>query len=171
MTEPDSPDADDARSLVGVGLGSTVAFWLGEGLLHVLVFRDGDAWVILWPSDAHDLLTRLLLAAVMLAFTAHAARGVRKKEALRRERESLHGELATALTHALSGFIPVCSGCKGIRADDGTWQSMEAYLHGRTDAEFTHGLCPGCRARLFPGLQHAAPERRTASRGTEADDR
>jgi hypothetical protein len=44
----------------------------------------------------------------------------------------------------LSGLLPICSQCKKVRDDQGYWNKIEAYLSTRTDATFTHGLCPDC---------------------------
>ncbi|HJP31042.1 MAG: hypothetical protein QF689_02445 [Candidatus Latescibacteria bacterium] len=52
----------------------------------------------------------------------------------------------------LSDLIPICSGCKNIRDDEGYWSQVESYLGTRLDVAFTHGLCPACVARLYPGL-------------------
>jgi hypothetical protein len=50
----------------------------------------------------------------------------------------------------LRGLLPTCSGCKRIRAADGRWEAIEAYVEKHSAAEFTHGLCPDCVARLYP---------------------
>jgi hypothetical protein len=50
----------------------------------------------------------------------------------------------------LKGILPTCSGCKKIRTEDGSWKQMEAYIAERTDAEFSHGLCDECAARMYP---------------------
>jgi len=62
------------------------------------------------------------------------------------ERETLIGELKTALAEVktLSGFVPICSGCKKIRDDKDYWQSVESYIQAHSNATFTHGLCPNC---------------------------
>jgi PAS domain S-box-containing protein len=44
----------------------------------------------------------------------------------------------------LRGLLPVCSHCKRIRDERGAWQPMEAYIHNRTEAQFSHGICPDC---------------------------
>ena len=51
----------------------------------------------------------------------------------------------------LRGIVPICSGCKKIRDDQGFWQQVEVYVHDHTEAEFSHGLCPECLQRLRPG--------------------
>ena len=50
----------------------------------------------------------------------------------------------------LEGLLPVCAACKRIRCQDGGWQELEAYIAARSDAEFTHGICPDCAERLYP---------------------
>ena len=52
----------------------------------------------------------------------------------------------------LKGLIPICANCKKIRDDQGYWNQIETYIVQRTDAVFTHGVCPECREMLFPGL-------------------
>ena len=102
---------------------------------------------------------RAVCASKPLAgFALVVARDVRRLEALQAESRRLNQELATALDHALAGLLPVCAGCKSIRGHDGAWEPMEAYLHERTGVDFTHGLCPCCRERLYPELAAASPE-------------
>ncbi len=70
------------------------------------------------------------------------------------ERERLICELQDALSKikTLSGMLPICSNCKNIRNDKGYWTKIELYLREHSDAEFTHGICPDCTAKLYPDL-------------------
>jgi hypothetical protein len=58
----------------------------------------------------------------------------------------------------LEGLVPVCANCKKIRTEgmdsdvQTSWIPMELYLEARTNAEFTHGLCPDCREKLYPEM-------------------
>ncbi len=52
----------------------------------------------------------------------------------------------------LRGIIPICSNCKKIRDDKGFWSQVEAYVSSRTDAKFSHSICPDCAEKLFPGI-------------------
>lgn len=52
----------------------------------------------------------------------------------------------------LSGLLPICANCKRIRDDNGYWRQIETYLASHTKAQFTHGLCPECVAKLYPEL-------------------
>jgi DNA-binding response OmpR family regulator len=42
------------------------------------------------------------------------------------------------------GQLPICSYCKRIRSDENYWHQVESYIADRTDAEFSHGICPPC---------------------------
>jgi PAS domain S-box-containing protein len=52
----------------------------------------------------------------------------------------------------LRGIIPICAYCKNIRDDKGYWTQVEAYVTQHTGADFTHGYCPECMERHFPGV-------------------
>jgi hypothetical protein len=49
----------------------------------------------------------------------------------------------------LKGIIPICAHCKDIRNGSGQWEIIEAYIQERSDAEFSHGLCPDCDKELY----------------------
>jgi len=69
-----------------------------------------------------------------------------------KDRENLILDLQKALQEvkALSGLLPICSSCKKIRDEKGSWNNMETYISEHSDAEFTHGMCPDCAQRLYP---------------------
>lgn len=79
-----------------------------------------------------------------------------KKIRLRRhtqhEKEKLVNELRTSLMKVklLSGFLPICSGCKKIRDDRGDWNHIETYIKEHSEAEFSHGICPDCAKEYYP---------------------
>ena len=50
----------------------------------------------------------------------------------------------------LRGILPICAHCKKIRNDTGYWEEVEVYVSDRTDAEFSHGICPKCVKTLYP---------------------
>ncbi len=77
------------------------------------------------------------------------------------ERERLVAELQNALAHVktLHGLLPICCACKKIRDDKGYWEQIEVYVKERSDAEFTHGLCPECMHRLYP--EYELPDNKT----------
>ncbi|MBU1564185.1 MAG: hypothetical protein KJ630_00985 [Proteobacteria bacterium] len=52
----------------------------------------------------------------------------------------------------LEGFLPICSSCKKIKDEKDNWQPIESYIHDRTEAQFSHGLCPCCAKKLYPEI-------------------
>ncbi len=70
------------------------------------------------------------------------------------DRENLINELEEALDNikTLKGFIPICASCKKIRNDEGFWQDVTVYVREHSEAEFTHGICPECKIKLYPDL-------------------
>lgn len=52
----------------------------------------------------------------------------------------------------LRGVIPICSYCKQIRDEEGVWRQLEMYIHKHSEAEFTHGVCPGCYEKVMAEL-------------------
>jgi hypothetical protein len=89
-------------------------------------------------------LVAFLIIALAFAFI---------KQQLRQEQQ-LNQELSAALAEVkrLSGFLPICASCKKIRNDHGSWEQIEMYIRDRSEAEFTHSLCPECMHRIYPDL-------------------
>jgi PAS domain S-box-containing protein len=54
----------------------------------------------------------------------------------------------------LQGLLPICASCKKIRDAKGTWTQLEAYIAEQSEANFTHGICPECMARLYPEIDN-----------------
>jgi hypothetical protein len=63
-------------------------------------------------------------------------------------------ELRLALEHikTLRGIVPICANCKKIRDDQGYWKQVEEYVRDHSEAEFSHGICPACMEKLYPGF-------------------
>jgi CheY-like chemotaxis protein len=76
------------------------------------------------------------------------------KAAAENERKQLTLRLQKALDEikTLSGLIPICASCKKMRDDTGYWQAVEQYIGQRSNAQFTHGICPDCIKKLYPDL-------------------
>ncbi len=92
------------------------------------------------PFDAQELRARLRVGQRMVALETALAQRI--------------GELEGSLAHikTLQGLLPICAGCKKIRDSKGYWNQVEVYIRERTDATFSHGLCPTCMETLYPDL-------------------
>jgi two-component system sensor histidine kinase VicK len=53
----------------------------------------------------------------------------------------------------LSGVLSICSYCKKIRDAEGSWWPVEVYVGDRTEAEFSHGVCPACTPQMRQELR------------------
>jgi len=75
-----------------------------------------------------------------------------ERRRVEKERERLISELQKALdeVNTLSGLLPICASCKKIRDDKGYWNQIESYISDRSEAEFSHGICPECAKELYP---------------------
>jgi len=75
----------------------------------------------------------------------------RELELKNSELELKNSELTQALEEikTLQGIIPICAECKKIRDDKGAWEQIEQYIQSRSDAKFSHSLCPKCIKKLY----------------------
>ncbi len=80
---------------------------------------------------------------------------VTERRRVQQANEKLIEDLQEALAQVkkLSGMLPICASCKKIRNDEGYWEQIEAYIRDHSEVEFSHGLCPECAKRLYPGFR------------------
>jgi len=79
---------------------------------------------------------------------------VSKLSTVSRQLEEKHTELETAQEEVsiLTGLLPICSYCKKIREEDGNWSQMESYISHRSEAQFSHSICPDCVSKHHPEM-------------------
>jgi PAS domain S-box-containing protein len=79
-------------------------------------------------------------------------RNITERKKAEAEREKLITQLQDALADVklLSGLVPICANCKKIRDDQGYWTQIESYIQDRSDAKFSHSICPDCAKKLYP---------------------
>ena len=138
-----------------------------EWLLHRPGFRPGYelflfalfgllvGWFALFGSLVSRLRRRLRKELVLIE-EAHRAlrRESEARQAAQAESERLVAELQQSLAEVrrLDGLLPICASCKKVRDDQGYWNQIEAYISSRTEAQFSHGVCPDCAKQLYPDL-------------------
>lgn len=101
---------------------------------------------IFWrvPWTVFEATVNVLIQIFMLALLAFLTDRVAMRE------RTLQKEV-----HMLQGLLPICSNCKKIRNDKQVWEPMEKYIGERSEASFTHGICPECRQKLYPDVATA----------------
>ncbi|MBT5875773.1 MAG: response regulator [Candidatus Latescibacteria bacterium] len=61
----------------------------------------------------------------------------------------------------LEGLLPICMYCKKIRDEKEQWSQIEQYIDARTDASFSHSICPECYdTEVIPELEQMRRETR-----------
>ena len=95
---------------------------------------------VVFPGPEGDARTCLIIRDISARKTAEE------------ERERLIQQLRDALgqVKTLSGLLPICASCHKIRDGHGSWHVLENYIRKNTGADFTHGICPECRRKLYP---------------------
>jgi hypothetical protein len=102
-------------------------------LLSLVRLTFSHAWnePLLDGVVAINLLIRLIVFVGLALLVNHVASLVRE-------------------IRVLEGILPICSNCKKIRMQDGTWSEMEEYISKHSEAEFSHGLCQQCAEKMYP---------------------
>jgi PAS domain S-box-containing protein len=157
-----------AEALLGSGhtaIGSPGAEVLGawhDKVLRLLKAGDGhvEAAHLSDPGKWCDLQLTTLRDSRGAAYCwLLVVRDLTDRKNVERERETLIEDLGDALAdvQTLSGLLPICASCKKIRNDSGYWEQLEAYITEHSEAQFSHGICPECARKLYPGLVDDPP--------------
>ena len=101
-------------------------------------FAAGAADYVTKPINRLELLTRLSSALKL-------TREMDRRKAREKELEQALQEIKV-----LRGILPICSRCKKIRDEHGQWHSVESYIKGHSEADFSHLICPECLDKHFP---------------------
>jgi len=123
---------------------------LVRGLLAVLAPPPSEDFM--HASQAQGLVVLAFLFTLIVVYTSLLV--------LNTQRVEQDLRLALEECRVLREFIPICAQCKKIRNDHGGWDSLEAYLHQRTGAQLSHGLCPDCARELRAQIPDAVRAQR-----------
>lgn len=106
--------------------------------------------VMLLGSDTLNALPRNapVQAAFFVAFSAITAALAFGLNGLHTRRVEVELARSLAEVQVLRGIISICASCKRVR-DGERWVQVEAYVRERSEAEFSHGLCPTCEETLY----------------------
>ena len=114
-------------------LALAVAVPVVHVLLLVAVWRQAGPLTTL-------IVTTTIRGAVIVVMALWFARLSEHEQALERH------------VQTLEGLLPICSFCKKIRNEAGSWERLEAFISKRSDAQFSHSFCPDCAKTHYPGI-------------------
>ena len=100
-------------------------------------FAAGAVDYVTKPIDRLELLTRMTSAVKL------------KREMDRRKAREKELEQALQEIKVLRGILSICARCKKIRDERGQWHTVESYIKGHSEADFSHGICPECLDQQF----------------------
>lgn len=112
--------------------------------------EDEEKGILLLKSGAQDYLIKGQVNSPLLC---RSLRYAIERKRLTLELMKTVADLREALREVktLSSLLPICSYCKKIRDDKGYWQSLEKYFLEHSEMRFSHGLCPECLKKYYPG--------------------
>lgn len=144
------------RDVVGTSMRELLGPLYELNLPHILAALAGEAQVFertIPRPDGQGVRESLatytpdVVDGVVRGFFVHVA-DVTAMKVLQRQLEA-----AVQQVHTLEGLLPICMHCKKIRDGGAGWTPIEDYLRARTEARFSHGVCPGCFATHYPDLE------------------
>ena len=115
--------------------------WWGVGLAVVMPWirfyfeNRAVPWAV-----TQEAINTVISVGVLLGFAILVARTTQQTRTLMRE------------VKILRGLLPICSFCKKIRSEDNTWVHIEQYVTERSEAQFSHGICPNCLKKHYPAF-------------------
>jgi PAS domain S-box-containing protein len=117
------------------------------GIVEPIDTATGTRWLQTDKIPYRDKEGRII---GIIGFAVDITESKQAQEALEEEHRRLQQALDEVRT--LRGIVPICMHCKKIRDDKGFWNQVEQYISDHSEARFSHGICPDCTKRLYPGF-------------------
>lgn len=123
--------------VAGLSISPENEYYLLSGTLNTVIALI----ILLGLSYMNGMITDKALATTQ----EELKKNIKLNEMLEKKVEERTSELKI-----LRGYLPICSECKKIRDDKGSWSQIESYIRKHSEAEFSHGICPDCAKKLYP---------------------
>jgi len=159
----DSDKKNVIRQLILIALLMLIGMTVYEALKQII---SPDITVL--QSHIITIIFSTVCATVASFFILHKQNELNSKLILKnieskRLREELEKnvkklEISLSEVKTLTGLLPICASCKKIRDDKGYWNQIESYIKERSDAVFSHSICPDCVNKLYP--EYDLPEKK-----------
>lgn len=124
----------------------------GDYAYVILVTGADEGLVEGMAAGADDFILKPVRPAELRARLQAGLRVLALESTLQARVEQL--EQALAQVRRLEGLLPICSYCKSIRQETQEWTSIERFVAQRTEACFSHSICPSCyETEVVPELK------------------
>lgn len=153
---------------VGGGEGTSYCWFYIYPIVAYYIFgqREGSIWTILsWIQALLFVFlnlgpynysvgvgARFLFSYTQVALLAYGLEYSRVHYYNRLMAEKQKVEETLREVYTLQNLLPICPNCKNVRDDAGYWHQVESYMTEHTGIEFSHGICPDCRQKMFDSL-------------------
>lgn len=127
-------------------------------IIFITAFGQNDVFEFRgYESGAVDYLTKpvdaeILKSKIKIFTELYNQRKLIEKQKLELALKVEELQKAMSEIKTLRGIIPICVHCKKIRDDKGFWEAVEKYIEERSEAGFSHGICPDCLRKYFPDI-------------------
>ena len=101
--------------------------WLDELVDIPHLFLWAEKTPINWREASFESICMVIMWVVIIRFTKNIFERLRY----------------------LEGILPICASCKRIRDEQNNWHQIELYIRERSDAKFSHSICPECAEKLY----------------------
>jgi hypothetical protein len=124
-------------------------FSISLGYILLTVFQTKGPLTLLFIAAIIPIIMVPIPALIIIKILA-------KLENTEKILQKENGKYLKALqkVNQLSGLLPICANCKKIRDEKGSWKPIEIYISDKSDAQFSHSMCPSCTSSLYPNLKH-----------------
>lgn len=160
--------SDKPYFILGIGIVGLIAWLLGSihGLITVIAlipltnlvyqqFSISTSYASFASSPAY--LGIQILGSIVFGYLGRKNSELSRKDT---ELKEANARLQTILSQVkeLGGIHNLCSECKSIQNDEGSWQTIDLYLKDQTKMEFSHCMCPEC-AELYIKQAETIPKK------------
>ena len=148
------PDSYEyAMDLLTRGLRRTEAGqWLSHTLELELRHKNGSSyWIEIRAKLTREQSGPLKIVGI--------TRDITLRKRAEKEQADVNQQLRQALAEKenllrevklLRELLPICSGCKRIRDENGKWWPLDLYVQNHTNTNFTHTICSDCQSIIYP---------------------
>jgi hypothetical protein len=114
-------------------------------LVALMIAFNGAERLVAWVSRHESWQIDEFVATLSILGIAFAVFAVRRWRDLVEEQRKIR---------VLRGILPICASCKRMRDEAGNWRQFEEVIREKSEAEFSHGLCPQCLERYEAMIPH-----------------